>query len=120
VPPQTDRSSIGMKYDPRTGLLFVAGGASGKAFIYDGNSGANVADIQLATESTFINDVVITRDAVYFTDSFAPVLYKLPLSNTGALPDPLTKEAIPLSGKFDFIPGTINSNGIEAILMGQS
>jgi sugar lactone lactonase YvrE len=115
VPPQADRSSIGMKYDSRTGLLFVAGGASGKAFIYDGNRGTNVADIQLATAPTFINDVVITRDAVYFTDSFAPVLYKLPLSNTGALPNPLTRQAIPLSGDFDFIPGTINANGIEAL-----
>jgi hypothetical protein len=100
------------------GLLFVAGGASGKAFIYDGNSGANVADIQLGTAPTFINDVVITRNAVYFTDSFAPVLYKLPLSDTGALPDPLTKQTIPLSGEFDFIPGTINANGIEALLNG--
>jgi sugar lactone lactonase YvrE len=115
VPPQADRSSIGMKFDARTGLLFVAGGASGKAFIYDGNSGANVADIQLGTAPTFINDVVITRNAVYFTDSFAPVLYKLSLSDTGALPDPLTKQTIPLSGEFDFIPGTINANGIEAL-----
>ena len=115
VPPQVDRSSIGMKYDARTGLLFVAGGASGKAFIYDGNSGANVADIKLGTAPTFINDVVITRNAVYFTDSLDPVLYKLPLSNTGALPDPLTKQTIPLSGEFDFVPGTINGNGIDAV-----
>ena len=115
VPPQADRSSVGMKYDARTGLLFVAGGASGKAFIYDGNSGANVADIQLATAPTFINDVVITRNAVYFTESLAPVLYKLPLSDTGALPDPPTKQTIPLSGEFDFVPGTLNGNGIEAL-----
>lgn len=115
VPPQADRSSIGMKYDSRTGLLFVAGGGTGKAFIYDGNSGANVADIQLGNSPTFINDVVITRNAVYFTDSLAPVLYKLPLTRTGTLPDPLTKQTIPLSGEFDFIPGAINSNGIDAL-----
>ena len=115
VPRQADRSSIGMKFDPRTGLLFVAGGATGKAFIYDGNSGANVADIQLGTAPTFINDVVITRHAVYFTESLAPVLYKLPLTSTGALPDPLTKETIALSGDFDFVPGTINGNGIDAV-----
>ena len=115
VPSQAGRSSIGMKYDARTDLLFVAGGASGQAFIYNGNSGANVADIQLGTSPTFINDVVITRNAVYFTDSLAPVLYKLPLSNTGALPDLLTKQTIPLSGEFDFVPGTINGNGIDAV-----
>jgi sugar lactone lactonase YvrE len=115
VPPQADRSSIGMKYDSRTGLLFVAGGATGKALIYNGNSGANVADIQLGTSPTFINDVAIARNAVYFTDSFAPVLYKLPLTSAGALPDPLTKETIPLSGDFDFVPDTINGNGIVAL-----
>ena len=113
VPPQADRSSIGMKFDSRTGLLFVAGGGTGKAFIYDGNSGANVADIQLTASPSFINDVVITRNAVYFTDSLAPVLYKLPLTSAGALPDPLTKQTIPLSGEFDFVPGTINGNGID-------
>jgi sugar lactone lactonase YvrE len=115
VQSQADRSSIGMKYDSRTGLLFVAGGATGKAFIYDGNSGANIADIQLGTSPTFINDVVITRTAVYFTESLAPVLYKLSLTSTGVLPDPLTKETIPLSGDFDFVPGTINGNGIDAL-----
>lgn len=115
VQPQAGRSSIGMKYDSRTGLLFVAGGETGKAFIYNGNSGANVADIQLGSSPTFINDVVITRNAVYFTDSLAPVLYKLPLTSTGALPNPLTKQAIPLSGEFDFILGTINANGIDAL-----
>jgi sugar lactone lactonase YvrE len=104
-----------MKYDPRTGLLFVAGGGTGKAFIYDGSSGANVADIQLGSSPTFINDVVITRNAVYFTDSFAPVLYKLPLTGNGALPDPFTKETIALNGEFDFVPGTINGNGIDAL-----
>lgn len=115
VPPQADRSSIGMKYDSRTGLLFVAGGGTGKAFIYNGNSGANVADIQLGTSPTFINDVAIARNAVYFTDSSAPVLYKLPLTSAGALPDPLTKETIPLSGDFDFVPDAINGNGIDAL-----
>lgn len=115
VPPQADRSSIGMKYDSRTGLLFVAGGGTGKAFIYDGDSGANVTDIQLGTSPTFINDVVITRNAVYFTDSLAPVLYQLPLTSAGALADPLTKQTIPLSGDFDFVPGTINANGIDAL-----
>ena len=115
VQPQAGRSSIGMKYDSRTGLLFVAGGGTGKAFIYNGNSGANVADIQLGTSPTFINDVVITRNAVYFTDSLAPVLYKLPLTSAGALSDPLTKQTIPLSGDFDFVPGTINANGIDAL-----
>src|SRR4030095_15744234 len=37
VPAQAGRSSIGLKYDPRTGLLFVAGGVAGKDFFFDGD-----------------------------------------------------------------------------------
>jgi sugar lactone lactonase YvrE len=114
VQPQEGRSAIGMKYDPRTDLLFVAGGATGEAFIYNGTTGANVADVQFTTDPSFINDVVITQDAAYFTNSFAPVLYKIPLEPSGALPDPLTFEVIPLSGDYQFVAGGFNANGIDA------
>jgi|SRR6266487_3837217 len=114
VPPQDGRSSIGLKYDPRTGFLFVAGGATGFAYIYDGQTGANVDDIQLTTLPSFINDVVITNDAVYFTNSFQPILYSIPLENNGELPDPLTVEEIPLGGDYQFTPGAFNANGIDA------
>jgi len=121
VPAQTGRSSIGMKYDPRSSLLFVAGGATGKAFIYNGVSGANVAEIPLTLLSSFINDVVITADGAYFTNSFQPALYKIPLDpETGALPDPLTSEEIPLGGEYEFIAGGFNANGIEATSNGKS
>ncbi len=46
VPAQAGRSSIGLKYDARTGLLFVAGGMTGYAYIYDGQTGANIAEIE--------------------------------------------------------------------------
>src|SRR5690349_12260975 len=36
VPAQAGRSAIGLKYDARTGFLFVAGGPTGFAFIYNG------------------------------------------------------------------------------------
>ncbi len=114
VPPQDGRSSIGLKYDPRTGFLFVAGGATGFAYIYDGQTGANVDDIQLTTLPSFINDVVITNDAVYFTNSFQPILYSIPLENNGELPNPLTVEEIPLGGDYQFTPGAFNANGIDA------
>ena len=114
VQPQAGRAAIGMKYDPRSDLLFVAGGATGEAFIYDGSSGANVADVQFTTDPSFINDVVITQDAAYFTNSFAPVLYNIPLEPSGALPEPLTFDAIPLSGDYQFVAGGFNANGIDA------
>ena len=63
---------------------------------------------------TFVNDVVVTGDAAYFTDSFQPVLYRVPLGPQGALPDQSAVERIPLSGDFVFVPGGFNANGIEA------
>ena len=115
VPPHDGRSAIGLKFDGRTNLLYVAGGPTGAAFIYDAKTGADVAALQLTTETdTFINDVVVTRQAVYFTDSSQPVLYRLPLANNGSLPDSPTAEAIPLSGDYEHVPGAFNLNGIAA------
>ena len=114
VPAQEGRAAIGLKYDDRTGYLFVAGGPTGYAYIYNGETGANVGDpIQLTTDQSFINDVVITKDAAYFTNSSQPILYKVPLENNGELSTPFTSVAIPLSGDYQQVPG-FNANGIEA------
>jgi sugar lactone lactonase YvrE len=120
VPPQEGRAAIGLKYDDRTGLLFVAGGPTGYAYIYNAESGENVAEIMLTDLPSFINDVVITRDAAYFTNSFQPVLYKVPLENGGGLPSPLTSVAIPLSGDYQFTAGAFNANGIDATANGKT
>jgi len=120
VPAQEGRSSIGLKYDTRTGLLFVAGGGTGNAYVYNGETGANVADIQLSELPRFINDVVVTKDAAYFTNSFQPVLYRVPLANNGELPDPLTFEEIALGGDYQFTEGEFNANGIAATPNGKT
>jgi hypothetical protein len=120
VPAQEGRAAIGMKYDDRTGLLFVAGGPTGYAYVYDGESGANVAEIMLTGLPSFINDVVITRDAVYFTNSFQPMLHKVALEDDGTLPDPPVGEPIPLGGDYQFTPGAFNANGIEALSNGKT
>lgn len=114
VPAQAGRAAIGLKYDERTGLLFVAGGPTGYAFIYDGETGADIAQIQLTTGDRFINDVVITQDAAYFTNSMQPVLYRVPLENNGRLPASPKVEEIPLTGDYVFTPGAFNANGIAA------
>jgi hypothetical protein len=73
------RSAIGLKYDNRTGFLFVAGGPTGFAYVYNTATGETVAAIQLTTGPRFINDVVVTKDAAYFTNSSQPVLYRVSL-----------------------------------------
>lgn len=120
VPAQAGRSAIGMKYDERSGLLFVAGGNTGYAYVYNGRTGANVAEIQLSTSPSFINDVVITRDAAYFTNSFQPVLHRVPLGRRAGLPSTPTSEEIPLGGDYQFIPDAFNANGIAATSNGKA
>jgi sugar lactone lactonase YvrE len=118
VQPQAGRNAIGLKYDERTGLLFVAGGPSGFAYIYDGQTGGNIDAIQLTTLPSFINDVVVTRDAAYFTNSSQPEFYRVPLASNGM---PLgTWETIQLSGDYVFTPGAFNANGIAATPNGKT
>ena len=97
------RSAIGIKVDRRN-RLFVAGGATGKAFVYDARTGADLASYQLApadTAVTFINDVVVTHRAAFFTDSRNQQLYVLPLGRHGALPGQDEVRVLPLTGELD-------------------
>jgi sugar lactone lactonase YvrE len=120
VPPQEGRAAIGLKFDDRAGLLFVAGGPTGNAYVYNGKTGAEVAVIPLTSDESFINDVVVTKDAAYFTNSFQPFLYRVPLINHGQLPTPPEVEAIPLGGDYVFTPGQFNANGIAATRDGKT
>jgi hypothetical protein len=118
VQPIAGRSATGLEYDKRGERLFVAGGGTGRAYVYDAESGAPIADYLLTPEAPrFINDAVLTRDAVYFTDSMRPWLYRLPLGRKGALPSEV--ETIPLSGDYVHQAG-FNLNGIEATKNGRT
>jgi hypothetical protein len=115
VPPQTGRVAVGLKLDRRTNFLFVAGGATGAAYVYDADDGADVAAFQLSTAADrFINDVIVTRAAAYFTDSARPVLYALPLGPGGSVAADAAVREIALSGDFQFVAGQFNANGIES------
>ena len=67
------RVAVGIKVD--RGLLFVSGGATGDAYVYDADSGAEVAAFDLTDGPAFINDVTVTRDAAWFTNSQAAGLW---------------------------------------------
>jgi hypothetical protein len=107
------RAAVGLKADEAHHLLFVAGGGTGAAYVYDTRSGAPVATYQFAQSgATLLNDVVVTGTGAYFTDSFAPVLYEIPIGPGGTLGQGST---IALSGPAAFIDPTFpNLNGIDA------
>jgi sugar lactone lactonase YvrE len=120
VDPDPSRIAVGMSHDRRSNHLYVAGGFAGTAYVYDGGDGIEVAVIQLAAPFvSWINDATVTEDAVYFTDSFQAVFYRVPLGDEGMLPDPPQVETIPLGGDFVNLPQAppdfvVNSNGIVA------
>lgn len=71
----------GMEVDD-AGRLFVAGRDTGLIFVYDTASGELLDRFEAASgeEPTLINDIAVTADAVFVTDSFRPVLYRLALT----------------------------------------
>ncbi len=63
------RTAAGLEQD-RWGRLWVAGGPTGQAYVY-AVAGAPAATFSLGSPpSTFINDMVITRDGAWLIDSF--------------------------------------------------
>lgn len=73
----------GMKVDA-AGRLWIAGRRTGRAFVYDARSAELVKILETSGGgSALINDVTVTPDAAYFTDSFRPVIFRVPLTPRG-------------------------------------
>ena len=114
-----DCYTLGMRVDRRSNNLFVAGCFHGTALVYDADTGDKLMTYQLGPQyDSLINDIAITQDAVYFTDFFAPIIYRLPLSKNGRIPNAENAAtAIPLSKEFEVgesMFGPIFANGIVA------
>jgi sugar lactone lactonase YvrE len=78
------RMAVGMKADVHNDLLFVAGGATGMAYVYSTETRKTVAELTLTTKAgSFINDVTLTDDGAWFTNSTAPELYFVPVNHCG-------------------------------------
>jgi sugar lactone lactonase YvrE len=112
------RMAAGMEFDARTGLLFVAGLATGQGYVYDTRTGATVAVYQFAdpSESPLINDVAVTRTGAWFTDSSQARLFFVPLDDRV----PGDFSTLPLSGPAAELSGQFNLNGIEATADGST
>ncbi|HEU5491609.1 MAG TPA: hypothetical protein VFU84_12530 [Gaiellaceae bacterium] len=117
VQPQTGRAAIGMKFD--RGRLFVAGGNTGNAFVYSARSGVLIRTYALSTGGSFINDVVVTKKAAWFTDSLKPVLYRVPLGPAGRPGAASAFSTVNLTPPYMQGPG-FNVNGIDATPNGKT
>jgi sugar lactone lactonase YvrE len=115
VPPHAGRNHTGLKVDTRFDRLFVAGGNTRAIYVYDSRTGEDVAAFPLP-DAGFVNDVVLTRNAAYFTDSLVPQLYRVGIGRDGELTPP---ERIPYSGDLQFVEG-FNVNGIDTAPDGRS
>jgi hypothetical protein len=113
------RVAVGLSYDPRNDQLWVAGGPTGQGRVYDASTGEELATYQLTdADTTFVNDVVVTLSGAYFTESYRPYLYRVPLTIGGDLPGQDAVEEIQLGGDYQFQEGQFNANGIDAPLGG--
>lgn len=102
------RMAVGMKFDAGTNLLFVAGGATGKAYIYDIETGESV---ERTLAPGFINDVTLTPEGAWFTNSAAAELYFIPVGPDGRIG---AVEVRSLSGPAADTSGQFNLNGIAS------
>jgi sugar lactone lactonase YvrE len=73
---------VGMKVDAAN-RLWVAGGPAGNGYVFDASTGDPLMTFQLAPAgaATFVNDVAVTAEAAWFTDSFRGVIYRVDLAS---------------------------------------
>jgi hypothetical protein len=114
VPGRSGRVAVGMQYEQRHDRLWVAGGPTGAVTVYDAQSGEQLGR-WLTPGSVFLNDVTVTADAAFVTDSGMQRLVVVPLRSQGGLPDADGATTLPLTGDFELVPNDFNANGIRAL-----
>lgn len=106
------RMAVGMAVSAAHNLLFVAGGQTGQAYVYDTETGSTRATYQFGDPAgAIINDVTVTARGAWFTDSRQAKLYFVPISPAGALGQFRT---LAVTGPAADTSGAFNLNGIQA------
>jgi hypothetical protein len=111
---ETGLTAVGLDYESGSDRLWVAGGPTSQVRVYDATSG-DLLETYVFPGSGFLNDVVVTRDAVYVTDSNNAQLIVIPLGSGGELPPPSDATTLPLTGDIVVDPAAFNANGIVAL-----
>lgn len=130
------RVAVGVDYDKRRDLLWVAGGPTNEVRAQDADTGEVLATYVFPSDTPrFFNDLVVTRDGVYVTDSSNQELAVVPFAcgrhghgghhghgkhghghhgsghGHDALPRPSAAYTLPLTGDLVYQDG-FNLNGI--------
>jgi sugar lactone lactonase YvrE len=104
--------AVGVDYDRRRDVLWVAGGGTNRIRAHDARTGRRLAVYNFPSENArFINDLVVTRRAVYATDSFNQELLVVRLGRGDRLPGPRAATTRALTGDLVYADG-FNLNGI--------
>jgi hypothetical protein len=108
IPGAPGKSAVGMKI--RGGKLYVAGGATGKIYVYSLRTKELLATFDTGAGG-FLNDLIVTGKGVFVTDSFRPVLWRV--TNAQVRAGSGTPQAIPVGPEIAYTAG-FNLNGIVA------
>ena len=109
--PHWGGKAAGVEYERRANRLWVAGADTGTVRVYNASTGALLKQYDFSPFG-FLNDLVVTRHAVYVTDSQNPWLDVIRLGPGGSLPAAGT--TLPLTGITFEPPPRFNTNGIVA------
>lgn len=111
---ETGTPAVGIDYDKRRRVIWVAGGPEGEIRVQSARTGRVLRTYTLPPQpgGRFVNDLVVTRRAVYATDSFNQELGVVPLRGR-RLPPSGEIGTLPLGGDISFGDG-FNANGIVA------
>ena len=109
IPGAAGKSAVGMKV--RGDKLYVAGGMTGKIYVYSLRTKALLATFDTGSGG-FLNDLVVTGKGVFVTDSFRPTLWRV--TNAQVRAGSGTPQAIPVAPEIAYTPGAFNLNGIVA------
>lgn len=117
---KSGRSLRGLQYDARAGLLWAVGniGATSKVWAINPRTGVVVKATTVAG-GKFLNDLVVTRTAVWVTDSTVDRLARVALTSSGR-PAGHRPSFVPLIGAWPKTAvNTLGANGIRDLGDGQ-
>jgi len=107
---QEGRAAMGIAF--KGDRMVVAGGLTGDVYVYDRNTGEELATYDLG--GALVNDVTILGNTAYATDTFKDVFYAIPLGNRRAQPRTIELDGVPFRAGTAEQP-RVNADGIVTI-----